>query len=107
MRMDYGDFLLGLLAVSTLTGLVTEAVKKLLRELGKNPPPNLLAGIVAVVLAVAVSAGYLVLSGTAFSAGAAVYVLALVFLSWLAAMVGYDKVVQALAQLGRRREGDV
>ncbi len=105
--MDYGDFLLGLLAVSTLTGLVTEAVKKLLRELGKNPPPNLLAGIVAVVLAVAVSAGYLVLSGTAFSAGAAVYVLALVFLSWLAAMVGYDKVVQALAQLGRRREGDV
>ena len=43
--MDYGDFLLGLLAVSTLTGLVTEAVKKLLRELGKNPPPNLLAGV--------------------------------------------------------------
>ncbi|MDE6875881.1 MAG: aminopeptidase [Lachnospiraceae bacterium] len=105
MRMDYGDFLLGLLAVSTLTGLVTEAVKKLLRELGKNPPPNLLAGIVAVVLAVAVSAGYLVLSGTAFRAGAAVYVLALVFLSWLAAMVGYDKVVQALAQLGQHRKG--
>ena len=28
-----------------------------------------------------------------------VYLLALVFMSWLCAMVGYDKVVQALAQL--------
>ena len=47
-------FLLGLLIVSMLTGLVTEAVKKILRELGKDPLPNLLAGIVAMVLAVAV-----------------------------------------------------
>lgn len=103
--MGVDVFLLGLLVVSTLTGLVTEAAKKLLGELGKNPPPNLLAGIVAVFLAVAVAAGYLVLSGMAFTAKAAVYLVALVFLSWLAAMVGYDKVVQAVAQFGQRRRG--
>lgn len=105
MWMKADVFLLGLLVVSTLTGLVTEAAKKFLRELGKNPPPNLLAGIVAVVIAVAVAAGYLVLSGVVFTAKAAVYMIALVFLSWLAAMVGYDKVVQALAQLGQHRKG--
>ena len=29
----------------------------------------------------------------------AVYLIALVFLSWLSAMVGYDKVMQAISQI--------
>lgn len=106
MRMDYEYFLVGLLLVSTLTGLVTEAVKKLLREQGKNPPLNLLVGIVAVVLAVAVSAGYLVLAGMILTARVVVHVVTLVFLSWLAAMIGYDKVIQSIAQFMRYRKGD-
>lgn len=31
----------------------------------------------------------------------AVYLIALVLLSWIASMVGYDKVIQAIAQLKR------
>ena len=99
-------FLLGLLIVSMLTGLVTEAVKKILRELGKDPLPNLLAGIVAMVLAVAVSAGYFVLTDMVFTAKVVVYGIALVVLAWLAAMIGYDKVMQAIAQFMRYRKGD-
>lgn len=101
--MDYEVFLWGLLIVSTLTGLVTEAIKRVLQELRRSVPANLLAGVVAVVLAVAVAAGYLVLTDAALTAKAAVYLIALVFLSWLAAMVGYDKVVQALAQLRTKK----
>lgn len=88
-----------LLIVATMTGLVTEAVKKVLQEGNVKYKPNLLAGTVAIVLSAAVGAGYMVLTETAINAQMAVYLIALVFLSWLSAMVGYDKVVQTIAQL--------
>ena len=42
--MSLEVFLLGLLIVSTLTGLFTEAIKKWLDERGKKYYPNALAG---------------------------------------------------------------
>ena len=68
-------FLLGALIVSTVTGLVTEALKKILIEHKWNYHANTLAGAVAIVQMVV-----------------------LVFISWLCSMVGYDKVVQAIKQ---------
>lgn len=91
-------FLLVLLIVSTLTGLVTEAVKKWLQERDKNYYANALAGYVAVVISIAVGIAYIILAKAVFNAQMAVYLIALVFLSWLSAMVGYDKVVQAISQ---------
>lgn len=91
-------FLLILLIVSTLTGLVTEAIKKWLQERDKKYYANALAGYVAVVLSIAVGIAYIILAQTVFNAQMAVYLIALVFLSWLSAMVGYDKVVQAISQ---------
>lgn len=41
-----------------------------------------------------------------FTAKVVVYGIALVVLAWLAAMIGYDKVMQAIAQLMRYRKGD-
>ena len=94
-------FLLGLLIISTLTGLVTEAIKVWLTERGKTYHANALAGYVAIILSVAVGAAYIVLTQTALNAQMAVYLIALVFLSWLSAMVGYDKVIQAISQFKR------
>lgn len=91
-------FLLILLIVSTLTGLVTEAIKKWLQERDKNYYANALAGYVAVAMSVAVGVAYIILVQAVFNAQMAVYLIALVFLSWLSAMVGYDKVVQAISQ---------
>ena len=88
-----------LLVVATMTGLVTEAVKKVLQEGNVSYKPNLLAGLVAVALSVGVGAAYMVLTETALNAQMAVYLIALVFLSWLSSMVGYDKVIQTIAQL--------
>ena len=96
--MNLEIFLLGLLIVSTLTGLVTEAIKKWLDERGKKYYSNALAGYVAVGLSIAVGAAYMVLTETAINAQMAVYLIALIFLSWLSAMVGYDKVMQAISQ---------
>ena len=91
-------FMLGVLITSTLTSLATEAVKKLLAEHSKNYYANTLAGIVSVILSVAIGIGYMMLSSISFTSQAIVYLIALVFISWLCAMVGYDKVVQAISQ---------
>ena len=83
-------FLLGLMIVSIFTGLFTEGIKKLLDEMTVKYHSNFLAG-----------AGYMVLTETQINDKMAVYLIALVLLSWLASMVGYDKVIQAIAQLKR------
>lgn len=92
-----------LLIVSTFTGLVTEAVKKCLQERGKTYYANALAGYVSVGLSIAIGAAYIILSGAAINAQMAVYLIALLFLSWLAAMVGYDKVIQTIAQISSKK----
>ena len=91
-------FMLGILITSTLTGLATEAIKKLLAEHSKNYYANTLAGIVSVILSVAIGIGYMTLSSVSFTSQSIIYLVALVFISWLCAMVGYDKVVQAISQ---------
>ena len=86
-------FLVGLMIVSTVTGLVTEGVKKTLDACKVNYNSNILAGIVAAVLSAAIGVGYVLINGIGFSAAIIVYIVAMTFLGWLGAMVGYDKVI--------------
>lgn len=86
-------FLLGLMIVSTLTSLTTEALKKVFAESDKKVHSNTLAGIVAAVLSAVISIGYAVFTSTSITPQIIVCIIALVFMSWLCAMVGYDKVV--------------
>lgn len=99
--ITFETFLTGLMIVSGLTGLVTEAVKKILDEHGvKHVAGNTLAGIVSAVLSVLIGVGYVIIAAIPFTAQIVVCILALMLLSWLCAMVGYDKV------LGCFRTGD-
>lgn len=91
-------FLIGLMMISTLTGLTTEALKKILDENGKKYKSNTLAGIVAASLSFVVGISYVEFSNVSFSSQTIVCLIALVFMSWLCAMVGYDKVIQAIGQ---------
>lgn len=91
-------FMLGLLVVSTLTSLVTEAIKKILSERGITYYANTLAGVVATVLSAAIGVAYVFLTGVGFTAQTIVYIIMMVFISWLCSMVGYDKVIQAIKQ---------
>ena len=95
--MNNGFLITALAAISVLTSLTVEALKKLLGD--KIKSYNLLAAIVSVVLTILVSVGYLIYTGTTFTAQIGVIMAALVFLSFLAATVGYDKVVQMLKQI--------
>lgn len=94
--INFDVFLIGLMVISTLTSLVTEAIKKILVEHNIKYRANTLVGIVAAVLSAAIGAGYIVIASIGFSAQVVVCLIALVFLSWLCAMVGYDKVVASL-----------
>ena len=92
-------FLMGLLITSTFTGLATEAAKKVLDEHNKRYHANTLAGTVALVLSIATGFGYIAVTETTITSQVAVSLIALVFMSWLCAMVGYDKVIQTISQI--------
>lgn len=96
--MDNGFLAAALTIIAVLTSLTVEAIKKLLGE--RKYSANLLAAIVAVVLTIAVSAGYLIYYSIALTPQIVVVIIALVFLSFLVSMVGYDKVIQMIHQLG-------
>lgn len=97
--MNNGFLITALAAISVLTSLTVEALKKLLGD--KIKSYNLAAAIVAVVLTIAVSVGYLIYTGTAFTAQIGVIIVAMVFLSFLSATVGFDKIKQLIEQLQR------
>lgn len=88
-------FLMLLLIVSVLVSLTVEALKKMLNKTSEN----IMAAIVSVVISIVAGIFYCILAEVAFSAQIAVYLIALIFLSWLCAMLGYDKVIQALNQI--------
>lgn len=99
-------FLTGLLVTSTLTGLATEAVKTVLTEHNKQYQANTLAGIVALALSLAIGVGYVAVTNVGFTAQVVVSLIALVFMSWLCAMVGYDKVIQTITQIKNKGKDD-
>lgn len=98
--ITFDTFLTGLMIISALTGFVTEAVKKILDEHNKTYRTNTLAGIVAAALSLLVGVGYVILAGIAFSLQIVVYIIALILLSWLCSMVGYDKVLGCFSKTG-------
>jgi len=89
--------MIGLMIVSVFTVLTTQAIKTLLGD--RKYSSNILAAIVSVFLSLFVSIGYMIFTETAFSAQIVVCIIALMYLSFLAATVGYDKVVQAIKQI--------
>lgn len=95
MTISMGSFLL--LLCSVLTGLIVEAIKKM----WVIDKPNILAAIVSVIVGIAVSTGYVILTGTEFNLVVLLYAVSLVVLSWLSSMLGYDKIIQTLSQLRR------
>lgn len=97
--MNLSIFMFLLLVVASLTGLFTEAIKKQLDEYNKNYHSNMLAGMVSVGVGVFLCIGYIIYSGLSITPMLIVSCIALIILGWLAAMVGYDKVVQTLSQL--------
>lgn len=89
-------FLTGLFFVSVLTTLTVEAIKKLIGDKPHNS--NLLAAIVSTVLSICVAVFYVLYNGLAVNIQIILVTVAFAFFSWLASMVGFDKIKQLLEQ---------
>jgi len=87
--------LTALLACSTATSLIVEAIKKMTTV----KKPNILAAIVAVIVGAGASIAYIVLRGIAVDAKVIVVVVTFIILCWLCSMLGYDKIYQTIMQL--------
>lgn len=96
--VNFETFLIGAFVVSTITGLVTEAIKKILIEHSITYHANTLAGLIATVLSAIMGVGYIILVGAGFTSKTIIYLVMLIFISWLCSMVGYDKVIQTIKQ---------
>lgn len=94
-------FLILLLAVSIFTTLTVEGIKKFAGE-KYNASSNVVAGVVAIVLGAVFGVCYCVFAQVAITSQIIILLIALVFLSWLCAMVGYDKVIQAIMQIKKK-----
>lgn len=95
-----GEFLLKALAlISGLTTLTVEAIKKLLDDRQIAYSSNLLAAIVAVVLTLCVSIAYVLYFAVPMSIQVAISVIALIYLSFLCATIGFDKIKQLIDQM--------
>ena len=96
-------FLLGLTICATMSGLVTEAVKKTFTAFDKKVGSTLLAAVCSVIVALAVCALYIIYTNVAITAQTVAAIVVFVILSWIGATVGYDKVRQAIESFGKKQ----
>lgn len=95
MTITIGSFIL--MICSLMTGLIVEAIKKMVEV----KRANVVAAVVSVIVGIAVPVGYIVMNKILLDVNALLYIVSIVVLSWLCSMLGFDKVVQTLNQLKR------
>lgn len=91
--------LTALTAISVLTSLCTEGIKKILDERKKKYSSIILAVEVSAGITLIGSIMYIVYNSIPVTPQVIVSVVALIFLSFLLATVGYDTVIKALKQI--------
>lgn len=91
-------FLMLLFAFSTLSGLVTEAIKKLVNDKA-NFSYNVLALIVALIIGSVGCGIYYQLNAIAFTVNNIIYMILMGLASGLSSMVGFDKIKQTIEQI--------
>lgn len=97
--MTITSFLVLLAAFAAITSVVTEGVKKFLDSLKVSYASNVVVLIVALVVGCGGTAIYYANCQIPFNALTSVYLALMGVANWLSAMVGYDKVKQAIEQL--------
>lgn len=93
-----------LLIVSVITNLTVEGIKQLLDGTKVKYSSNVLAAVLSVLIACAVSVIYLIMTDTIFTMKIGVEIVVLMYLGFLISTVGYDKVIQMLKQIQSVKE---
>lgn len=96
--MDWEIIVLGIAIVSGFTGLIVQGIKKILKDLGKTFPKNILVSIVSAVFTILLSIGYAIIFDVPFSASYVVWTVVVMIFGWLGSMFGFDKIKQTWQQ---------
>lgn len=91
-----------LFAFSTITSLVTQAVKKFLDEEKKVYSSNILVLIIACFVGVLGTSIFYVFLNIQFNLQNILCILLLTLANWVGSMVGYDKVIQTIKQISSK-----
>jgi hypothetical protein len=92
-------FLILLTLFSTLTGLLTEGVKKFLDGLNKTYASNIVVLAAAALVGGLGTVVFYLLIGFPFNLINIICIPLMIVANWLGAMVGYDKIKQAILQI--------
>lgn len=87
-----------LLGISLVSGLVVEALKKMLDNTKIKYSSNILAVLTSIIISLIVSIVYVKLNAISITFPIIVKMLTLTFLSFLVTTIGYDKVIQTVKQ---------
>lgn len=96
MTVEMFLFLLAFFA--TLTSLFTEAVKKMLDSVRAKYASNIIVLMVSIAVGCLGMAAFYALKGYPLNLVNGICIALMVFSNWLGAMLGYDKVKQAIKQ---------
>lgn len=96
--MSVEIFVYVIMAISIVTGLVVEALKMII----PRNDYNIIAGFVAVILTVIAATGYALWNEILIDTKYIIFFTGVAFASWLSAMLGFDKIKQALIQIGAK-----
>lgn len=97
--MDVTMFLFLLTAFAVLSSLITEGIKNIVSD-KENLPTNIVALVVSLLVGSVGTSVYYILNDIMFNTNNIIYMILLGFANGLVAMVGYDKLMQALRQIG-------
>lgn len=99
--MSVSAFLVLLTAFATITSLATESIKKFLDSLNVKYATNIVVLVIALIVGCLGTSGYYLVANIAFNPINIMYIFTLSIANWIGAMVGYDKVKQAIEQIGK------
>ena len=101
--MTVAILLILLTIYATATSFITEAVKRFMDDMKVKYASNIVVLAVALIVGCGGTAIYYVNYQIPFTALNSVYLALIGITNWIGAMVGYDKVKQAIAQMGKRK----
>jgi len=96
--MSWEIVVLGIAIVSGFTGLIVQGIKKILKDVNKTFPKNILVLIVSVIFTILLSVGYAIVFNIPFSASYVVLTVVVMIFGWLGSMFGFDKIKQTWQQ---------
>lgn len=96
-------FITILTIASTINSLVTEAVKKMIGK-SNYTSPNLIAALNSVIVGCGSTILVYLYSGIPFDLPNNICIVLMSISVWLGSMVGYDKVMQLIAQIAKSGE---